>query len=1755
MRPDLIVANSSKVQVFQNTGSGWDATTSVAQGYTTALGNVQETAMTQAQYTIFGVGCNDGGAGQNDAAIPCDTQEPVTVGFTFTTTSGASAGGYLSDVNADGLLDVVWSFETTSALWDFAPKSGHFAGSVFNFTPVTIQAVWLNTGTAFARSATLSASLKTIPPFWFDTQPGGFDLYDVNGDGAADVVNTMKPAGQDSRAVWLATATGWVQDTGYTSALQGSSIASFDGANSQGLAPVDYNSDGLVDLIQAGMGIQKAYRNTGTTWAEDTTESSLIAGLQLNIVNSDSTPTGVAILDVNGDGLPDLTQNRQGAGNSLYFGQGPVPDLMSQSSTGLGESTQFVYASSTQFDNKGSDGLQHLPIPLTVLTSITRNDGRGLSTSTFTSTLSYKGGFVGQARNEAAHFYCFGSATTLDSRGVTTVRSFAQTEALAGSPTATDVYDQSNQQRSHNTVQYGTTAAGNGVTQVTVDQTDEETTDPGGTVHTRTRKKYDAFLNPTEVDNDGDIAVQGDESKTVYTVATGSPVGVTSALATVTVYDAAGNTASHSEMLYDGSSTPGTVGHGNVTQTLDTIDASGATASKQFSFDQYGNPTVATDANGRAIKFTYDSTSTFRTGTNDPLGRSTSALIDPRFGVATSETDENGQTTTRSLDVLGRLTTLTLPGDENSPNGTASISYENLGDATKQALHFLATETPGQPDTLSARAFIDGFGQTYRSESAAPQGRTRAQVTVFDDVGNAAQQSAPFFVGDAVHYRITTRDALRRTVQITDERGATVNTVYRGSARDDIDALGNKTTTIDNSFGRPIEVDQYLGSTALKTLTSYDTTGHRTQITDASGSVTSISYDYLGRRTGLSDPNVGTFSYLYDPVGNLIEQTGPSGTIAFTYDADGELTSKTFPDGTTVVFTYGSAATNSVGRVSHVVDAAGTLDVTYDPRGQVTERKRTVDGLTFVTGYSRDSMNRIRRVTYPDGYTITYSYDDGGNAAAVYDGAGTLVVGGITYNALGEITGMSFGNGVVSSTSYDSGGIITALAATAPGGATVQQKTIVADANRNVLSIADGRDPAVSQAFSYDALNRLVSAKGVYGAETYAYDEIGNLVQKGNLAFLRDSAKPQQVICALDLSVASSPHNGIGGEADLASCANALLGSPWLSAASKATIQTILQNTTKDGGQIGASTSVLYDASGNIASEPEADVVYTHDAENHLVSAGKVHGPAAEVNVYDATGNRVIRSPHADSTTLYIDDVYEYDEHGNDVRRHLRLGSRLLATSVGKTSAITLITSVPPDMLTQGHASLWRAAKSMLASLGRSTWLGRDAGAWLLLILPVLTLSIVRWRRRIGRQGGRALAVAKSSARLCATHPITSSLCLLVACVLTVELGAPTVAKAGQPPKADLTYYYHGDHLGNTNVITDSSGGVYQRIEYAPYGQQVVAPDNQELDTALNGHYFDPATSLYYFGARHYDPLLGRFVSADSQQSTDTAPIGLHRYAFNANNPIRFSDASGHDVWDVIGAILVVVTAVVIAVFTFGARAGASAVLIGALVGALAGAAIGAVVGLALLAAGQKVSGGEWLNLIFSGAVIGAAAGGAIGAWAIAGWGAASVSAPASHMVLAYTFLGAATGSASGAVLAGVNGRPDDLFSAVAIGFTVGAVTGFVEGEGTQLLVAGMKPSDLAKAIEWANSIGVHIGIPLVNALSSALSAASAGYGFAALALQLDPKIPPGWLAVGGLFGLLGMFLGPQIFGTSKGEKPNTPPTSMADYNTFPVAQ
>ncbi len=128
--------------------------------------------------------------------------------------------------------------------------------------------------------------------------------------------------------------------------------------------------------------------------------------------------------------------------------------------------------------------------------------------------------------------------------------------------------------------------------------------------------------------------------------------------------------------------------------------------------------------------------------------------------------------------------------------------------------------------------------------------------------------------------------------------------------------------------------------------------------------------------------------------------------------------------------------------------------------------------------------------------------------------------------------------------------------------------------------------------------------------------------------------------------------------------------------------------------------------------------------------------------------------------------------------------------------------------------------------------------------------------------------------------------------------------------KQGVVYYYHTDHLGSSSIITNSSGSKVEEIYYYPYGGTRLNQGSVNVKHKYTGQEEDAETGLYYYGARYYDPILGRFISADTIVPEPTNPQALNRYTYVLNNPLRYIDPTGHwGVYEIISAIIIAVVA------------------------------------------------------------------------------------------------------------------------------------------------------------------------------------------------------------------------------------------------------
>jgi len=125
--------------------------------------------------------------------------------------------------------------------------------------------------------------------------------------------------------------------------------------------------------------------------------------------------------------------------------------------------------------------------------------------------------------------------------------------------------------------------------------------------------------------------------------------------------------------------------------------------------------------------------------------------------------------------------------------------------------------------------------------------------------------------------------------------------------------------------------------------------------------------------------------------------------------------------------------------------------------------------------------------------------------------------------------------------------------------------------------------------------------------------------------------------------------------------------------------------------------------------------------------------------------------------------------------------------------------------------------------------------------------------------------------------------------------------------QATSTYYIHTDHLGGTNVVTDSSTQVVEVTDYLPFGKINTneAPTGVKTDRKFTSHIYDESADLNYMNARYQDGNIGRFLSQDPSSRDDPEkflvdPQQFNFYSYGRNNPIRFYDPNGEDVQDVL---------------------------------------------------------------------------------------------------------------------------------------------------------------------------------------------------------------------------------------------------------------
>ena len=106
------------------------------------------------------------------------------------------------------------------------------------------------------------------------------------------------------------------------------------------------------------------------------------------------------------------------------------------------------------------------------------------------------------------------------------------------------------------------------------------------------------------------------------------------------------------------------------------------------------------------------------------------------------------------------------------------------------------------------------------------------------------------------------------------------------------------------------------------------------------------------------------------------------------------------------------------------------------------------------------------------------------------------------------------------------------------------------------------------------------------------------------------------------------------------------------------------------------------------------------------------------------------------------------------------------------------------------------------------------------------------------------------------------------------------------------TFFYHSDHLGSTSYITDDHANITQYDAYLPYGELLVDEhsSSEDLPYKFNGKQFDEETGLYYYGARYMNPITSLWYGVDPLAEKYASMGG---YVYTLDNPVKLVDTDG----------------------------------------------------------------------------------------------------------------------------------------------------------------------------------------------------------------------------------------------------------------------
>lgn len=713
--------------------------------------------------------------------------------------------------------------------------------------------------------------------------------------------------------------------------------------------------------------------------------------------------------------------------------------------------------------------------------------------------------------------------------------------------------------------------------------------------------------------------------------------------------------------------------------------------------------------------------------------------------------------------------------------------------------------------------------------------------------------------------------------------------------------------------------------------------------TDAQGSIPiwaqDIEYDSLGRVSRKSnnyDPNISVplwSDYSYDSIDRVVQERKPSsdtlGSLAVTaYQFNGLTTSVTNPAGQTQ-----TTIKDAQGKVATVTDASSnSISFIYDAEGRVISTN--AGGSITTSTYDRRG-NKIGLVD-PEMGSWTYAYNVFGELVLQTDSLNRSST--VVYDKLGRMT-KRIESDLVSEWSLDK--MFDGSACGKSIGALCEAK---ADNGYRRVNTYDSLARIISTSNSLDNSPTLATISVIYSAESgriayrtwptgfqaaYAYTSRGypqHVEGGGNAGF------PETLSMTVD---AMDPNGNItayrqGGQLIRTN-----------KVFNQATSMLVGQTVTKDGAGVGnmVKHAYSYDNLDNLLQRADDSAgagikeSFSYDNLNRLreyLIVGNEVSPPKTINVlYDARGN-----------ITYKSDVGQYFY---DPSRRNRLTSITLAAPTGAppntgTRALSfafddaggnvvngiatgngnVIETISQDAINSRHT--YRRQSYTSFNMPLTTTFGSVVNGVPGATERTLNFTYGPEHQRIKQQvqlsagappmykpsttwylnGEDSLGLAYEKEVFASgmiEHRHFVSLAGMVFAVRTVRSGS----LGGQPVTSGR--YFHHDHLGSISAISDETGAVVERLAFDPWGKRRQANGNSDpLDQLIGQNtsrgftmheHLDEVGTIHMNG-RVYDPLIGRFLSADPYVQGQLNLQSYNRYSYVLNNPLAYSDPSGH---------------------------------------------------------------------------------------------------------------------------------------------------------------------------------------------------------------------------------------------------------------------